>query len=376
MTVDLLVCTAAQLALAMRMHLPYDAAILVSRARLVKLGLISLFISASLWAAPPKPPFYQLNASQLAVVVNRNDPLSAEIARYYAEKHGLKPEQIFQISLPTDRSWISEGELAKAKAELDTALPAHIQALALAWTKPYRVNCLSITYAFTLGYKEGICQSTGKPTPASPYFNHASTQPFSDLDLRPSMMLAAPNMAEAKKLIDRGVEAWGSFPAGTAYYLTTSDKTRSVRAPLFPPTQTVARPPIKIESLNSDAISNKKDVLIYQTGLTKVDKLETLRFVPGALADHLTSFGGMLTDSSQMSSLKWLEAGATASYGTVSEPYSYPQKFPNPVVLLYHYLAGATAVEAYWKSVEWPAQGVFIGDPLAAPFRSLSPRKQ
>ena len=147
-----------------------------------------------------------------------------------------------------------------------------------------------------------------------------------------------------------------------------------MRAPLFPPTQTVARSPIKIESLNSDAISNKKDVLIYQTGLTKVDKLDTLRFVPGALADHLTSFGGMLTDSSLMSSLKWLEAGATASYGTVSEPYSYPQKFPNPVVLLYHYLARATAVEAYWKSVEWPAQGVFIGDPLAAPFRSLSPR--
>ena len=24
---------------------------------------------------------------------------------------------------------------------------------------------------------------------------------------------------------------------------------------------------------------------------------------------------------------------------------------------------------AYWKSVEWPGQGVFIGEPLAAPFR-------
>jgi uncharacterized protein (TIGR03790 family) len=358
------------------MHLPYDAAILVSRARLVKLALISFFISASLWAAPPKPPFYQLNASQLAVVVNRNDPLSAEIARYYAEKHGLKTEQIFEISLPIDRTWISEGEFAVAKAELDAALPAHIQALALAWTKPYRVNCLGITYTFTLGYKEGLCQDTSKPTPASPYFNHRSTQPFSDLGIRPSMMLAANNLSDAKKLIDRGVEAWGSFPQGTAYYLTTSDATRSARAPLFPRSQTLQHPVLKIENLHTDAISSKKDVLIYQTGLAKVDKLETLQFLPGALADHLTSYGGMLTDSSQMSSLKWLEAGASASYGTVSEPYSYPQKFPHPQALLYHYLAGATAVEAYWKSVEWPAQGVFIGDPLAAPFRSLSPRKQ
>jgi len=36
--------------------------------------------------------------------------------------------------------------------------------------------------------------------------------------------------------------------------------------------------------------------------------------------------------------------------------------------LLKHYLSGETAVEAYWKSVAWPAQGLFIGEPLAAPY--------
>lgn len=75
--------------------------------------------------------------------------------------------------------------------------------------------------------------------------------------------------------------------------------------------------------------------------------LETLDFLPGALADHLTSTGGMLTDSSQMSSVRWLEAGATASYGTVIEPCSYPQKFPSPAVAMFHYALGATAIEAY-----------------------------
>ncbi|HEU4845882.1 MAG TPA: TIGR03790 family protein, partial [Burkholderiaceae bacterium] len=30
---------------------------------------------------------------------------------------------------------------------------------------------------------------------------------------------------------------------------------------------------------------------------------------------------------------------------------------------------GATAIEAYWRSVAWPAQGLFIGEPLAAPYR-------
>jgi hypothetical protein len=33
-----------------------------------------------------------------------------------------------------------------------------------------------------------------------------------------------------------------------------------------------------------------------------------------------------------------------------------------------HYLNGETLVEAYWKSVLMPGQGVFVGDPLARPF--------
>jgi uncharacterized protein (TIGR03790 family) len=91
--------------------------------------------------------------------------------------------------------------------------------------------------------------------------------------------------------------------------------------------------------------------------------------VSGALADHLTSFGGQLLDAQgQMSALDWLESGATASYGTVSEPCNHLQKFPHPQVLLLNYVQGATALEAYWRSVAWPAQGVFIGEPLAAPF--------
>ena len=34
--------------------------------------------------------------------------------------------------------------------------------------------------------------------------------------------------------------------------------------------------------------------MIYQTGAVNVDGLDSLGFMPGALADHLTSFGGDL----------------------------------------------------------------------------------
>jgi hypothetical protein len=69
-----------------------------------------------------------------------------------------------------------------------------------------------------------------------------------------------------------------------------------------------------------------------------------------------------------MSALRWLEAGATGSYGTVTEPCNFVDKFPRPNIVIDRYLNGETLLEAYWKSVAWPGQGVFIGEPLARPF--------
>ncbi len=69
-------------------------------------------------------------------------------------------------------------------------------------------------------------------------------------------------------------------------------------------------------------------------------------------ADHLTSYGGPLSrDKSQATALDWIDSGATASHGSVSEPCNHLQKFPHPQWLLLHYLQGSTAIEAYWKSV-------------------------
>jgi hypothetical protein len=54
----------------------------------------------------------------------------------------------------------------------------------------------------------------------------------------------------------------------------------------------------------------------------------------------------------------------------VSEPCNLPGKFPNPAVFLDHYRRGGTLLEAYWKSVAMPGQGLFIGEPLARPYDS------
>ena len=97
-------------------------------------------------------------------------------------------------------------------------------------------------------------------------------------------------------------------------------------------------------------------------------ELPLIQFRPGALADHLTSSGGVLGGSRQMPALAWIVQGATASYGSVSEPCAILDKFPDVSVLFEHYTHGETALEAYWKSVAMPGEGLFIGEPLARPF--------
>jgi uncharacterized protein (TIGR03790 family) len=315
-------------------------------------------------------PAQALTPDQLAVVVNADLPLSVQMGEYYLKARRLPPENLIRVHVPAAGAEIGAAEFQQLKQDIDGRLSSSIQAVLFAWTTPYRVSCMSFTSAYTLGFDATLCRNTCAPTRPSPYFNTASRQPWEHYDMRPSMLLGALNFADAKALIDRGRAADGSNPPNAAaYLLITSDKRRSSRAMMFPRSGKISRPALKIHTLRANYIERKSGILFYLTGRVSVPKLETLGFLPGALADHLTSTGGDLLGHTQMSSLRWLEAGATASYGTVSEPCSHPQKFPNAGVLIKHYLQGETALESYWKSVEWPSQGIFIGEPLAAPYR-------
>lgn len=199
--------------------------------------------------------------------------------------------------------------------------------------------------------------------------------------MRLSMLLAARDFEAAKAMIDRGVKSdgtlglRGALPV-TAHFVITSDSVRSVRQAFYPPPTQVTRLGLDVQIDQTDALKHVDRVLLYMTGKANIDWLDTVNFVPGALADHLTSFGGILDKPhGQMTVLSWIHAGATASYGTVSEPCAHWQKFPHPQALLLFYSQGATALEAYWKSVLWPGQGLFVGEPLAAPFARDVPRE-
>lgn len=307
----------------------------------------------------------------IAVIVNDDDPLSRQIGDYYRQARHIPESNMIHLRFSSKRSAMTPKEFQQLKKTIDQLTPAHVQAYAVAWTSPYRVDCMSLTSALAMGFDKKYCSTECAPTALNPYFNAQSRYPATDYKLRPAMMLAGTSFGQVKALIDRGIASDHSFPDGQAYLLSTSDKARNNRAMSYEQTAKDLAGVFPLQILETNFISGHRDVLFYFTGLIEVPMLETLGFLPGALADHLTSAGGMLTDSSQMSSLRWLEAGATASYGTVVEPCSYPQKFPSPAVAMFHYALGATAIEAYWKSVAWPGQGIFIGEPLAKPFAPL-----
>jgi uncharacterized protein (TIGR03790 family) len=307
----------------------------------------------------------------LAVIINDDDPQSQQIGSYYQNARGIPAANMIHLKFKPGHNSLTKDEFLQLKSIIDRVTPDHIQAYAVAWTNPYRVGCMSLTSALAFGYDENYCSKKCGPTAASSYFNSPSINPSTDHKLRPAMMLAGTNFEMVKSLIDRGVESDHSFPTGRAYLLLTSDKVRSVRSIYFEQTAKELADVFPIEILEAESIIDRQDVLFYFTGLAQVPNLQTLGFLPGALADHLTSTGGQLTDSKQMSSLRWLEAGATASYGTVVEPCNHPQKFPFPGIAMFHYSIGATAIEAYWKSVAWPGEGIFIGEPLARPFAPL-----
>nr|WP_254442003.1 TIGR03790 family protein [Duganella vulcania] len=310
-----------------------------------------------------------LRPAQLGIVINEDDPHSVEVGEFYRQSRQVPEQNVVRVRIPNHPRKLDAEQFNQLRDQINAKLGPQVEAVLMVWTAPYAVECNAITAAYTLGLDVGMCSQPCGPGKPSKYFNAAISRPYTQLGMRLSMLLPTESVEQAKALISRGMAGGFAMPTATAFYLTTSETARNSRASLFPPAGVVASRKLTIKRLSADSIENEKNIMVYQTGMARVDKLDTLQFLPGALADSLTSFGGDLLGSSQMSSLRWLEAGATASYGTVSEPCNYWQKFPHPVVLLRHYLAGATAIEAYWRSVAWPAQGVFIGEPLAAPYR-------
>jgi len=329
--------------------------------------IVLLCAAACLAGRPAEAALAALAARDLGVLYKRGDALSEGAARAYQSARGIPGPNLVALNVP-DSARISPEAANALRAEAWRLLPPHVRAVVLVWTRPYAAGCMSITTAFAAGYRGALCEPGCGRTEFSPLYDADSLEGAAQLGWRPAMLFPVDGVRAGRELAMRGVRADGTHPIGTVYLVDTNDTARNVRAGSFEQVIRTYASQVRVVRIRDSDATLRSDVLGYFTGVARVRHLDELKFEPGAVADHLTSTAGVLDSTDQMSVLAWLRAGATGSYGTVSEPCNHIGKFPSPQVFLGHYLRGETLIEAYWKSVAMPGQGLFVGEPLARPY--------
>ena len=179
------------------------------------------------------------------------------------------------------------------------------------------------------------------------------------------------SVAESIANLRRSISADGSHPKGTVYFMENGDVRSTTRE------WGIARAAEKLQSLGIAASVErgvlpigKNDVAGAVVGIADFDwaKSESA-ILPGAICEHLTSFGGALEEGAGQTPLTaFLRAGAAGSSGAVTEPYAIQAKFPTPFIH-WHYAQGCTLAEAFYQSVAAPYQLIVLGDGLCAPWK-------
>ncbi len=323
------------------------------------------------------------------VVVNTNSADSVELGNYYAAAHGIPAHQICPVGIATNLASITSNQFYALLRDPITnhiaanGLGGQIDFLVLCQDFPTRIlNIQGISGSLFYGPRYGGTYGCWPPISTTSNAYCRAERAFRSADGWNAtngfiaFHLIASNLPTAKLVADRGAAAQSSFPPSAIYLYNLGDGARGYREQRFanvqfaftalpglPAACTIAAP--------WSVLSGKTNVMGYHDGfgnLTGGARTNNV-WMNGAYADHLTSYGGMLPVAyyDQSTVLEWMRTGATASFGTVNEPCAYLEKFPDPIMGFY-YARGFSIGEAYAMAVESPYQGLFAGDPLAAPF--------
>ena len=341
----------------------------------------------------PSLAFGSANAFRTLVVVNTNSADSVELGAYYAEQHGIPSHQICPVNIATGLTTIAsnvfhDSVLAPITNHLAAEeLAGQIDFVVLCWDFPTRVESVegvsaSLFYGFqdAPGYNEGGIGCNLPEYTSNAYYRAERTfhsaAGWNATNGFIAFHLIASNLPTAKGVVDRGAAAQSTFPAASVNLHIYGSASRGVREARFAHTQFsfTALPGLPATCRLGPYLSylnGSTNAMGYHDGFAGIPaNVRTNNvWLPGAYADHLTSLGGCLPTNvyKQSTVLDWMEIGATASYGTVAEPCNYLEKFPDPLMGFW-YARGFTIGEAYAMAVEAPYQGLFAGDPLAAPF--------
>lgn len=351
----------------------------------VAIPVIALFALATrLWAGG--------SGLNVVVVVNQNSTNSVQLGNLYCERRQVPPQNLLRMT-----GWTG-GSVEWNRTDFETflrnpllamlaarGLTNQVDFVLLSMDIPYRVadagSYNSTTAALFYGFKYDVAPPIPcLPTVCSLPDSSSNSYAFSELPFRDATPNTAPTnsflavmltdytLAGAERVLDRGVASDSSFPTQTVYLAKTSDPARNVRFLEFDNAilESRVRGDNALSWINTDSTAFT-NLLGLMTGLAYLS-LPPNAFVPGAIGDSLTSYGGILFEGfDQTNLLAFLNAGAAGSYGTVVEPCNYTQKFPHPLDYFYQ-CRGFCLAEAYYQSLLNPYQGLLVGEPLSAPF--------
>jgi uncharacterized protein (TIGR03790 family) len=331
------------------------------------------------------------------VVVNDLSPDSLEIGLRYARARGIPESHICHVTTAPSgtlqiTAWSNEIRNPVLSFIAEQGLSNQIDYVVFAHGLPYRVlNNLEVTpppditqlYASLTScmYYDHFASSNAflfgchlNPFATNAYFGR--DRAFRRMDSPNgryliSALIIAHSPDQTRAVLRRAAQSDYTAPSGRIDLVRTSDGLRSVRWPMHEEADFRARlfgyrNQWALITSNTPPISTNR--MGYQTGLAAVPDVFSHQYAKGAYADHLTSFGGILDiPTGQTIILDWLKAGAAGAYGTVAEPCAYIAKFPTPNI--YHlYERGFTLGESLYMATAYPYQGLFVGDPLAAPY--------
>lgn len=341
-----------------------------------------------------------LGPHELVLVINASSPDSIRVGETYAGMRNIPPGNVIRVKLPrgTYRETVrmSPADFAQhiwtpvTNAVRERALDSHVYAWVYSIDFPTIVTFkppLSLQGATFLrnagppdketlkrGRYVSPLYAGGDPTGST--YSPQSLERYrewlgKDMPI-PSMVLGfagtrGNSVDEIMSSLKRGLESDRTAPSGTVYFVTGKDIRSRCREWQFQP----AWSELKVLGIPSQIVSNfpteRRDILGLMMGKAVVTGAGQNRYLPGCMADHLTSSAGAFQVRSQTKLSEWIRAGATTTAGAVVEPYAFWTKFPSARFFV-HYASGCTVMESYFQSIRSPLEILLVGDPLACPW--------
>jgi uncharacterized protein (TIGR03790 family) len=312
-----------------------------------------------------------------AVIINQASSNSCELANYFIERRQVPPENVLRINWPGGNvNWAAPDFQTNLLNPLLAMLPARqltnqIDYVVLSMDIPFSITNSSSVNSTTSALFYGLKGSSGLVNSyagSEQVFAQAKPDSATGYSFL-ATMITENSVAEAKYLVDQGVNSDGTFPGQAVILAKSSDALRNIRYPAFDSTIVNTRlcQNYLVQRTNLDSPSALTNLLGFETGLANF-YLSPNVFVPGAIADSMTSYAGLIFGGSggQTTLFAFIEAGAAGSYGTVTEPTADTNKFPAPQVYFYQ-ARGFSLAECYYQSLTVPYEGLIVGEPLAAP---------